>query len=301
MNTMRIFQQCKSICTYLPMCLCGEKKIKLSFFTILLFAFNLSKAATVDTVSIYSNAMHKDFKCVVVKPEILQQRPIALPVVYLLHGYGGDFSNWIKKVPAIKDYADKYRILIVCPDGDNSSWYFDSPVDSSMRYETYVGKEVPEYIDAHYHTIKNRTARAITGLSMGGHGAFFLAFRHANFFGACASMSGLMDLYSAKNKYELMQRIGDTIQHADNWKNYSVINVIENHPSDSLAIIFDCGMDDPFHTDNKRLHEKMLKLKIAHDYIERPGNHNWNYWANSVEYQLMFFRKYFDAMKSNWQ
>jgi len=233
---------------------------------------------------------------VVIKPDAYKKKSNQFPVVYLLHGYGGDFSNWIKKVNAVKDYADSYQLLIICPDGGASSWYFDSPVDSTMKYETYIGKEVPEYIDAHYHTIKNRSARAITGLSMGGHGAMFLAFRHANFFGACGSMSGLMDLSSTKNKYELMKRIGDTIQHAAYWKNYSVINVIENH-SDSLAIIFDCGMDDPFFTDNNRLHEKMLKLKIPHDYIQRPGNHNWDYWANSLGYQLMFFRKYFDRLR----
>jgi S-formylglutathione hydrolase FrmB len=84
-------------------------------------------------------------------------------------------------VPELKTYADEYKVLIVCPDGGNSSWYFDSPVDSTMKYETYIGKEVPDYIDAHYKTIKNRTARAITGLSMGGHGALFIAFRHSNF------------------------------------------------------------------------------------------------------------------------
>jgi len=271
------------------------KRIITIIFLLVFFVF--TKAATVDTVAIYSNAMHKEFKCVVVKPDSYKKKSTQFPVVYLLHGYGGDFSNWIKKVTAIKDDADQYQILIVCPDGGNSSWYFDSPVDSSMRYETYIGSEVPGYIDAHYRTIKNRTARAITGLSMGGHGAMFLGFRHSEFFGACGSMSGLMDLASTKNKYELMKRIDDTIQYSNTWKNYSVVNVIENRLPDSLAIIFDCGMDDPFFADNKRLHEKMLKLKIAHDYTERPGNHNWDYWANSIEYQLMFFRKYFDRLR----
>jgi S-formylglutathione hydrolase FrmB len=264
---------------------------------LLILLFFSAEAATVDTIFIYSNAMHKGFKCVVIIPDVKQRRNLPLPVVYLLHGWSGDFSNWIKKVPAIKEYADRYQILIVCPDGGYSSWYFDSPVDSTMKYETYIGAEVPAYIDAHYQTIKSRTARAITGLSMGGHGALFLAFRHANFFGACGSMSGGMDMYSSRNKFDIMKRLGDTIQHADNWKNYSVIWVVENRPSDSLAIIFDCGLDDPFYPDNKKLHEKMLKLKITHDYIDRPGNHNWNYWANSLEYQLLFFRKYFDAMK----
>ena len=126
-------------------------------------------AASVDTASIYSNAMHKEYKCVVIKPSSYKKKNKSFPVVYLLHGYSGSYSNWITLVPSIKKYADDYQLLIVCPDGGFSSWYFDSPIDSSMKYETCIGTEVPAWIDEHYHTIKNRTARAITGLSMGAY------------------------------------------------------------------------------------------------------------------------------------
>lgn len=268
----------------------------------LLFAFISTKAATVDTVSIYSAAMQKSLKCVVIKPDILQERPIALPVVYLLHGYSGNYSNWISKVPALKEYAEEYRLLIVCPDGGYSSWYFDSPVDSSMHYETYIGQEVPAYIDAHYPTIKSRAARAITGLSMGGHGGLFLGFRHTNIFGACGSMSGGVDLDCCHTRFDVNKRIGDTIAYAGNWKNYSVTHAVEQYSkglstrvprTDSLAIIIDCGTEDFFYADNHALHEKMLRLKIPHDYTERPGKHDWAYWANAVRYQLLFFKTYF--------
>jgi S-formylglutathione hydrolase FrmB len=261
---------------------------------VIIVSFTTLHAATVDTVNIYSNAMHKNIKCVVIRPTIVQDETIPLPVVYLLHGYSGNYSNWIMKVPELKKYADEYRLMIVCPDGDYSSWYFDSPVDSAMRYETYIGKEVPDYIDTHYPTIKNRKARAITGLSMGGHGGLFLGFRHADEFGACGSMSGGVDLKSSRNRFDVIKRIGDTIQYADNWNKYSVINVIENYPKDSLAIIFDCGTEDFFYDINHALHEKMVKLKIPHDYIERPGKHDWSYWANAVKYQLFFFKSYFN-------
>ncbi len=270
--------------------------------SILLFAFTFclfkSFAATVDTVNIYSHAMHKDIKCVVIRPIMAQDETIPLPVVYLLHGYGGSYSNWITRVPELKNYADEYKLMIVCPDGHQSSWYVDSPVDPAMQYETYIGKEVPAYIDEHYPTIRNRNARAITGLSMGGHGGLILGFLHADTFGACGSMSGVADLNATSNKYELIKRIGDTIQNADSWKKYSVITAIESYPKDSIAIIFDCGIDDFFYGTNHALHEKMLRLKIPHDYIERPGNHNWTYWANAVKYQLLFFRSYFDKHKN---
>ena len=128
-----------------------------------LFIFLSAKAAVVDTISIYSNAMQKDLKCVVVKPASYKKKKENYPVVYLLHGFGGWYSNWLIRVPQLKEYADEYNLVIVCPDGGISSWYFDSPVDSTLKYETYIGKEVPDYIDAHYNTIKKRNGRAITG------------------------------------------------------------------------------------------------------------------------------------------
>lgn len=295
MNTTLLYRV-RTMCAYVSMCLCGEKKIKTFFSIVLFFAFHFSHSATVDTVSIYSNAMHKSFNCVVIKPDSYKKKKNEFPVVYLLHGYSGKYSDWIKKVPEIKIEAEQLQILIVCPDGGFSSWYFDSPVDSSMRYETYIALEVPTYIDQHYRTINRREARAITGLSMGGHGALFLSFRHADIFGACGSMSGGVDLNDSKGKFDVMKRLGDTIQHADNWQKYSVLKVIENRVQQPLAIMFDCGVNDFFYEGNKSLHKKMLVLKIEHDYIERPGQHDWNYWGNAVQYQLLFFRKYFDRM-----
>ena len=271
--------------------------IRKSILTLAIFSISVSShAATVDTVSIYSDAMHKEFKCVVIKPNGYKKKKENYPVVYLLHGYGGWYSNWLIRTPELKDYADRYKLMIVCPDGGYSSWYFDSPVDSTMKYETYIGKEVPDYIDAHYNTIKDRKGRAITGLSMGGHGGLFLGFHHADFFGACGSMSGGVDLNYSRNKFDVTKRIGDTINYAENWTNYSVIHVVENYPKDTLTIIIDCGVDDIFYKNNHTLHEKMVQLKIPHEYIERPGKHEWAYWRNAVQYQLLFFRNYFNKV-----
>jgi S-formylglutathione hydrolase FrmB len=270
---------------------------RIAFLILLVSVFLFTNAATVDTVVIRSHAMQKDLKCVVIKPDSYKNKKIKYPVVYLLHGYDGWYSNWIIRVPELKDHSDKYQIIIVCPDGGYSSWYLDSPIDSTLKYETYIGREVPEYIDRHYNTIKDRKARAITGLSMGGHGALFIALRHPDLFGACGSMSGLMDLKFTSRSFELSKRIGDTVHYASNWIKYSAIHFIENYPVDSLAIIIDCGTEDPFIGTNQLLHQKMLDLKIPHDYSERPGKHDWAYWAHAVKYQLCFFREYFDKIK----
>jgi S-formylglutathione hydrolase FrmB len=252
------------------------------------------RAASVDTAVIFSSSMQKNVKCVVIKPASYKKKKNSYPVVYLLHGYSGNYGDWVRLVPGLVRYADDYQALIVCPDGGFSSWYFDSPVDSAMRYETHISSEVVNYIDTHYRTIANRQHRAITGLSMGGHGGIFLAWRHAAVFGACGSMSGGVDINACRTKYDISKRIGDTLAFAGNWKKYSVINIIENQPADTLAVIIDCGTEDFFYEPNRQLHQKMLQLHIRHDYIERPGKHDWAYWKNAVPFQLFFFRQYFN-------
>ena len=262
-----------------------------SFLALMLLGLG-SPAATVDTVSIHSDVMNRAYKCVVITPDIKDKKEF--PVVYLLHGYSGAYSNWISKVPSLKDWADEYSLIIVCPDGGYSSWYFDSPIDPGMKFETYIAEEVPAYVDEHYPTIKDRKGRAISGLSMGGHGGLFIGFRHSDFFGACGSMSGGVDLSFSRNKFDVAKRIGDTLKFADNWKTYSVINLVEKKPEIPIRIIIDCGTEDFFYKNNRDLHEKMVKLRIPHEYIERPGSHNWTYWSNAVRYQLFFFSNYFN-------
>ena len=260
--------------------------------TFLSFFFS-GFAAVVDTVSIFSNAMNRSHKCVVIVPGKTRKTAAKFPTVYLLHGFGGNYSNWIRRVPQLTRFADEYRVVIVCPDGEFSSWYFDSPVDSTMRYETYISREVPQYIEANYPVIKDRRARAISGLSMGGHGGLFLGFRHAGFFGACGSMSGALIIENITRGYHVERRLGDTA-NKQRYQEYSIMKQMEQFPKDSLAIIMDCGTEDFIINMSRTAHQKMLSLKIPHDYIERPGRHDWRYWGNAVQYQLLFFRNFFN-------
>lgn len=267
-----------------------RKNFLLSTFLLLSLS---SFAAIVDTISIFSKIMNRSRKCVVIVPGKTKTPATQFPTVYLLHGFSGNYRNWIDKVPQLTSYADEYQTVIVCPDGEFSSWYFDSPVDSTFRYETYIAKEVPQYIEANYPVIKDRKARAITGLSMGGHGGLFLGFRHADFFGACGSMSGALVVESITRGYHVERRLGDTT-NKQRYQEYSIMKQMEQYPKDSVAIIIDCGTEDFVMRMNRAAHQKMLELKIPHDYIERPGKHDWPYWATAVQYQLLFFRNYFN-------
>lgn len=265
---------------------------KFAFIILLSFSVAPAFAATVDTIDVYSKAMQKNIRCVVIVPESYKNFANNYPVVYLLHGYSGDYANWINKVPELKVYADHFQLMIVCPDGDYSSWYFDSPVNESSKYETYISSEVPAFIDANYHTMADRKFRAISGLSMGGHGALSLAWKHPDLFGAAGSMSGALDLMPFKSKYHLIKILGDTL-HNDLYQELSVINLLLKKPNPLPSLIFDCGTNDPFIASNRQLHRELLDAEIPHDYIERGGGHSWDYWRNSIPFQLMFFHLYF--------
>ena len=137
----------------------------------LLFLFTLNcLAAKVDTLDTFSPSMQKTIKAVVITPDGYSKKE-KLPIVYLLHGYSGNYKDWITKVSKIQTLADQMNLIIVCPDGNFGSWYLDSPEVKESKYETYVSKELVDIIDKKYSTITSREGRAITGLSMGGHGA----------------------------------------------------------------------------------------------------------------------------------
>jgi S-formylglutathione hydrolase FrmB len=162
-----------------------------------------------------------------------------------------------------------------------------------MKYETNVALEIPAYIDAHYRTIALRNARAITGLSMGGHGALYLAIKHKDIFGAAGSMSGGIDFRPFPDNWGIKKYLGDYNTHKENWDRNVVVNLVDSLQNGELKIIFDCGVNDFFIQVNRNLHQKLLDKKIDHDYTERPGEHNWNYWNNSIKYQMLFFRQFF--------
>ena len=246
----------------------------------------------VDTVEIYSEVMDHTIPNLVITPKDYTEQNDNLPVIYLLHGAGGYFSNWFFRVPEIEQYATDYDVIIVCPDGDKTSWYIDSPVDSTSQYESYITRELVPAIDQKYRTIKQKHGRAITGLSMGGHGAFYLAFRHQDIWGAAGSMSGGVNIIPFAEEWNMDEILGPYAEYKKNWEDHTVINLTHLLNGD-LKIIFDCGKEDFFADVNKQLHEKLIIEGVPHEYTVRPGKHNWDYWRNSIKYHLLYFDDFF--------
>jgi S-formylglutathione hydrolase FrmB len=264
------------------------KKLALLFFLHLCISAAIH-GAIVDTVEVYSNAMNKKIQIVVISPA---EKNMPAPVIYLLHGYGGDAKNWLRIKPELPQIADRHNLVFVCPDGENS-WYWDSPKDPAYRYETFVSKELTAYIDANYPVIKDRKGRAITGLSMGGHGALWVAFRHTETFGVAGSTSGGVDIRPFPENWEMSKQLGSLKDNSRLWETHTVINQIDKIGNGDLALIIDCGTGDFFFEVNNNFHRKLLDKGIDHDYLVRPGVHNNEYWNNSIDYQILFFLKYF--------
>ena len=139
------------------------KRKSLLFACLLLLALPFY-AAQVDTVMVQSPSMNKEVQVVVVTPDVaLGKKAVACPVVYLLHGFGGNAKTWINTKPELPQIADEKGIIFVCPDGKNT-WYWDSPKNKDVRYETFISSELIKYIDGHYKTVAAPRGRAITGL-----------------------------------------------------------------------------------------------------------------------------------------
>jgi putative tributyrin esterase len=273
-------------------------------FTILSFAFFNSTAATVDSLEVKSPSMKKTYKAAVVLPSSYAKNKSAYPVLYLLHGGGGHFGDWLKQTPdkmLVKNLADQYNIIVVMPEGEGFSWYMDSPFDPASQFETHIIKEVIPTIDNTYRTINNKKGRVITGLSMGGHGAMYLSARHADMFCAASTMSGAMDMNFSNTKMapELVKSLNERFQsllgttdtNSEVFVKNSIMNMTDTIKKNGLPIFIDCGMDDFLIGTNRELHQRLMYNGTPHDYIERPGGHAWEYWNNALPYHALFFHK----------
>ena len=254
------------------------------------------QAARVDTLQVRSEKMNRSIPVLVTVPEYLHPYE-QVPVLYLLHGYSGDEKSWLIIQPKLKEWADRDQIMIVTLDGENS-WYWDSPLDPKSQYETFVSQELIAYIDSHYPTRANRLSRAISGLSMGGHGGLWLAIRHKDVFGAAGSTSGGVDIRPFPKNWEMEAQLGEQAKNKKRWDEHTVMTQLDKIQNKELAIIFDCGSEDFFYEINCKLHEELLKRGIYHDFIVRPGKHNLIYWNNSIEYQWLFFKKFFEGHRT---
>lgn len=270
---------------------------RLLFILTAMFFADAVFAAKVDTLKVYSETMKKDITCLFISPQASKKSKEKkhFPTVYLLHGYTGDAARTLKlDIPDLKAQADALQMIIVLADGGYNSWYFDSPLNEKIRYESFITKELVQFTDKTYPTIADRTKRAIYGWSMGGHGALYLAIRHKELYGASGSICGAVDFRAATKGYDIEKSLGEYAGNEKSWEEHTVNYNLSSLKNQELNLIIDCGLQDPLLEVNRTLHQKLNDLKIDHDYIERPGVHDNTYWSKASAFQLLFIHNYFN-------
>jgi S-formylglutathione hydrolase FrmB len=114
------------------------------------------------------------------------------PVVYVLNGALGDYTQWTRQTDIV-DYTAQFPAIFVFPDGGGrgqAGWYSDW-LDGSYQWETWhIGSVLP-YVDRRFRT--DPDARAVAGASMGANGALTYAARHPELFRTAVAFSGWND------------------------------------------------------------------------------------------------------------
>ncbi len=260
--------------------------------------------AKVDTIEVYSKVMDKMLKAAVTTPSTYDGSS-EFPTLYLLHGGSGAFSDWHQKVTEpglVNRMAEEYNLIIVTPGVGPSSYYFDSPVMDSVHYETYITAELIPHIDKTYRTLAKKESRAITGLSMGGHGAIMLSAKHPELFVAAGSMSGVMNIdtrlwkvpaeFSTLRRTQQMEMLGQDLTYDSPFSSYTAVGLVDKMKANEIALLIDCGVDDFLLETNRQMHQLLLENGTPHDYTERPGAHTWEYWTYALPFHLLFIDRH---------
>lgn len=213
------------------------------------------------------------------------------PVLYLLHGLTGHYTDWASRTN-IADYAQQYRLIVVMPEG-NDGWYTDSAIAENEKYESYITKELIPDVQQRYRTIEARYGRAIAGLSMGGYGAIKFGLKSPSTFVFAGSMSGVLGVASLAEKetpsgwVSSLKLFGAV--DSDTRKANDVFEIINQLAPARIAALpyfyFDCGTEDLslIFSHNRQLAALMSEKKIAHEYRQLPGDHSWGYWDRQVQ------------------
>ena len=224
------------------------------------------------------------------------------PVLYLLHGHGGDENAWseLGRTAQIMDNliasGKAVPMIVVMPNGNPTcdaapgEWHegFYTPNGNAFSErgakatfpESFM--DVVNYVDKHYKTIKKRSGRAVTGLSMGGGHTQQIARLLPTTF----DYYGLM---SAANSIEPDFRKGFTLERAeaDETFNRQMSTLFQSHPKLFWIAI---GNEDFLYQNNVTLRTYLDKKGYSYEYYENDGGHLWRNWRI---YLTMFAQRLF--------
>ena len=209
-----------------------------------------------------------------------------LPVVYLLHGGDGTFRDW-------SNYSDVAQfaaagLLLVMPQGDYS-YYTNAALRPQDRYEDYIVNDLPADVERRFNARTDRAGRAIAGVSMGGFGAVKLALRHPERYAFAGALSAAIDvprrpftwrrLNQSRSYQEMFGRDGSDTRHANDPFRLAA-NV---DPTTVPYLYLTCGRQEGLLAPNREFSALLERHRIAHEFHDVPGGHDWNQWNRQVK------------------
>ena len=263
-------------------------------FPLLLLLSHAAHAqnSSVQTVQFQSKLVNTTLAYNVILPsDYRSSTATRYPVLYLLHGFAGHYSDWVTHTN-VADYATQYRMIVVTPEGNNG-WYTDSVSVATDKYESYILKELIPDVQKRFRTIESRYGRGVAGLSMGGYGALKFGLKSPATFAFAGSTSGALAIPSwTEDEYQSLKSIRDSVFSAfgapgsEARKANDIFEIARGFSAARVAslpyIYLDCGTEDLFVSDNNRFAALLREKKIPHESRELPGEHGWPYWDQQV-------------------
>jgi enterochelin esterase-like enzyme len=240
----------------------------------------------------HSAALNRDMPYLIYLPPDYDATGQRYPVVYMLHGRGGDRSELISF--GLADRADEgmmsgalQPMIVVMPQGDTN--FFANNSAGGPRWGDYLYQDVVAQIDGHYRTLTSRSSRAVGGYSMGGWGALHQAFTHPDVFGVVGAHSP-----SLRPDDGSLPFLGTGADFASK-DPLSLAKTLPVKDLSSLRIWLDIGQDDEWLPHVLVLHQTLVARGIPHRWELLPGTHLYTYWTLHMPDYL---RYYSDALAS---
>ncbi|HRH43945.1 MAG TPA: alpha/beta hydrolase family protein [Pyrinomonadaceae bacterium] len=279
-------------------------KLCLVFVFSFAFCVHAQDAPKVEDFKLNSKLMSREMPYRVIFPSKYDQKDekTQYPVLYLLHGLTGHFSNWSEKTKLI-EFSRNYKFVIVLVEGDDG-WYSDSISAPNDKYESYIIQELIPTIEAKFRAKNNRENRVMAGLSMGGYGSLKFGLKYPDKFVLVGSFSGALGAasFSVKtlgNSWKALTDSIDKVYGADDSqtrKDNDIYKMVREMPAEkvkSLPFIYlDCGTEDGLVQSNREFNALLVGKKIPHEFRELPGKHDWIFWNSQIEEFLQVTTKF---------